>query len=184
MNLGIALLLRGSSADLSATLYAIELAKRTSGIVHAVFMQQREVDPGEETEKDTRSGTDQLIQLVRLLGDAEDITIHIHMLEGLSDEVLVRFVCEHRIFCLILGARSQGAANRKNAWVARLRRRLSRTDDCFLPPLWSVVIKPWDDPFFEDRISGFSRSAWSATAIRLLAGSLRNDLKGLNNISV
>ena len=71
MKTGVALLLRGSPADLSATLHAIELAKRTTGIVHAVFMEQggthKGTDPGRETENNTQPLTGQFIALASWL---------------------------------------------------------------------------------------------------------------------
>ena len=185
MDLGIALLLRGSSADLSAILHAIELAKRTSRVVHAVILKQGGTgtgrDPEEEANYNRDSGTGQLITLVRLLGDEKDVTIHIHMLEGQADDLLIHFVCEHRICCLVQGAGNQKAVQRKTAWIERLRHRLSGKEDCFLPPPWSVIIQPWDDAAFEETISGFNRAPWSSSVIRMLAANLRNGPQGLNN---
>ncbi|MGV1100534.1 hypothetical protein ACUUL3_14155 [Thiovibrio sp. JS02] len=149
MNLGIALLLRGSSADLSAALHSIELARRTTGVVHAVFLEQgqqgQKTDPGEEGKTVKQGWKGQLAALAGLFGDAEEVTVHIHLLESLADEPLLRFLCEYRIFCLILGAGDQSSVKRKTAWLKRLRRRLSGRRDCFLPPLWSVIIKPRDE---------------------------------------
>ena len=185
MNVGIALLLRGSSADLSAALHSIELAKRTTREVHAVLLQRREdgrsKEAGEEGEHGRHSWNGQFTALAGLLGDAAEITVHIHLLDSLADEQLLRFLCEYRIFCLIQGARDRRAARRKNAWVDRLRQRLAGLQDCFLPPLWSVIIEPWDDPAFETHLTGFTRATWSTTAMKMLAGSLRNGLNGLNN---
>lgn len=186
MNVGIALLLRGSPADLSATIHAIELAKRTTGVVHAVFMEQggadKGKDPGEETEYDTQTLNGQLIALASWLGDVEEVSIHIHRLESMADELLVQFFCEYRIFCLILGATDRSALKRKTAWIERLRRRLSDRKDCFLLHLWSVIIPPWDDLTFAHIIAGFTRAAWSTSAIEMLTSSLRNGLKGFDNI--
>ena len=107
MNSGIALLLRGSSADLSAALHSIELARRTTGVVHAVFLEQGQQgqrnDAGEERQTEQQGWKGQLAALAGLFGGAEKVTVHIHLLESLADEPLLRFLCEYRIFCLILG---------------------------------------------------------------------------------
>ena len=182
MKTGVALLLRGSPADLSATLHAIELAKRTTGIVHAVFMEQggthKGKDPGRETENDTQPLAGQFIALASWLGDVAEVTVHIHRLESMADELLVRFLCNYRIFCLILGAEDRSSLKRKTAWIERLRRRLGEKEDCFLPQLWSVIIQPWDDLVFARIIAGFTRAAWSTSAIEILISSLQNGLKG------
>ena len=182
MKTGIALLLWGSPADLSATLHAIELAKRTTGIVHAVFMEQGGIrkgkNPGEGAKEDTQSLTEQFIALASWLGDVAGVAVHIHRLEGIADELLVRFLCEYQIFCLILGAYDRGSLRRKNAWIAGLRQRLGEQGDCFIPQLWSVIIPPWDDLVFARIIAGFTRAAWSTSAIEILISSLQNGLKG------
>jgi hypothetical protein len=181
MKTGIALLLRGSPADLSATLHTIELAKRTTGIVHAVFMEQRGTNkgknPGEKREHDTQTLTEQFIALISWLGDRAEVTVHIHRLESMADELLVRFLCKYRIFCLILGVEDRSSQKRKTAWIARLRRRLCEKGDCFLPQLWSMIIPPWDDVVFARIISGFKRTAWSTAAIEILISSLQHGLE-------
>ena len=182
MKTGVALLLRGSPADLSATLHAIELAKRTTGIVHAVFMEQggihKKKDSERETENNPQPLTGQFIALASWLGDVAEVTVHIHRLESMADELLIRFFCNYRIFCLILGAEDRSSLKRKTAWIARLRRRLGEREDCFLPQLWSVIIPPWDDLEFARIISGFTRATWSTSAIEILISSLQNGLKG------
>jgi len=182
MKTGIALLLRGSPADLSATLHAIELAKRTTGIVHAVFMVQggtnKGKNPERQTENDPQTLAGQFIALASWLGDAAEVTVHIHRLESLADELLVRFLCEYRIFCLILGAEDRSSQKRKTAWIARLQRRLGERGDCFLPQLWSVIIPPGDDLVFARIIAGFTQATWSTSAIEMLISSLQNGLKG------
>ncbi len=182
MKTGIALLLWGSPADLSATLHAIELAKRTTGIVHAVFMEQEGINQGKnlgkEAKEETQSLTEQFIMLIRWLGDVAEVAVHIHRLEGMADELLIRFLCNYQIFCLILGIHNRSEQRRKNAWIARLRQRLSEQRDCFLPQLWSVIIQPWDDLVFARIIAGFTRAEWSTSAIEILISSLQNGLKG------
>ena len=181
MNLGIALLLRGSPADLSATLHTIELAKRTTGAVHAVFMEPGGAGPGEGGEGDSRTLAGQFIALASWLGDAAGVAIHFHRLESRTDALLLRFLCEYRIFCLVLGADGPRSLKRESAWVARLRHRLAEKEGCFLPHLWSVIIPPWDDHAITRIMAGFSRPAWGTNPIEILAGSLRNDLKGFDN---
>lgn len=181
MTPGIALLLKGSSADLSATLHAIELAKRTTGIVHAVFVEKKE-EAGRVAAKARESGrrTEQFMALARWLGDAERVIVHIHKLESLADDLLVRFCCANRIFCLVLGAGDRAATERKAAWFERFRRRISGEQDWFLPAPWSVIIEPWEEPVFEQVINRLKKGAWSTAAISSLAGSLRPGLPQFN----
>lgn len=186
MPLGIALLLKGSSADLSATLHAIELAKRTTGIVHAVFVEKRgETATGavhaEARGRENRRRIEQFVALTRWLGDAERVSIHIHTLESPADDLLVRFCCTYRIFCLVLGAGDRAATERKAAWFERLRRRLSGERDWFLPAPWSVIIEPWEEPVFEQVINRLKKGTWSTAAIRSLAGGLRSGLPQFNS---
>jgi hypothetical protein len=188
MKSGIALLLRGSSADLSATFYAIELARRTSRVVHAVFMERdgerphTEMLSREEKENDAQICTQQFISLAHWLGDVEEVAVHIHMLESPAFDTVVRFICEYRIFCLILAAECQGRVEETAEWIERIRCRLTGETDCFLPPLWSLIIKPWDDPALQHIINGYKQAAWSRFSIEMLACSLRNGSKGCDHI--
>jgi hypothetical protein len=157
MSLGIALLLMGSSADISAALQSIELAKRTTGVVHAVFVESGWVDkgasPGEEMERQGPTSAKRLMALVNGLGDLEEVAIYSHLLESLADELLIRFVCEYRIHCLILGVENQEEVKQRSAWVEKIRRRLARERNCFLPHLWSVIIRPWERAVFEQIVN-------------------------------
>ncbi len=174
MTLGIALLLKGSSADLSATLQAFELAKRTTGVVHAVFVGKRAAKGKGGCEG--AGCAEQFMALTRWLGDVEQVSVHIHMLESLADDLLVRFCCTYRIFCLLLPVGDRSAIVRKNAWFERLRRRIAKERNWFLPALWSVIIEPWDEPVFEHVVNRMKKGAWGAAAVSSLAGSLRSGL--------
>lgn len=178
MTTGIALLLKGSGADLSATLHAIELAKRTTGLVHAVFV-------GKRLAKERNAASDQaggyeraggVIKLLRWLGDVEQVNVHIHMVESLTDDLLVRFCCTYRIFCLVLGAADRNAMARKAVWFNRLQRRLSGERAWFLPVPWSVIIEPWGKPVFEQVINRLKKGTGSTAAVSNLTGSLRHGL--------
>lgn len=174
MDSGIALLLGGSCADLSATLHAVELAKRTTAIVHVVFTDSGEAEtrpgPGGKAEDKRRYTAGELIALARWLGDVEAVTIHIHRLDSLADGLVARFIREYRIFCLIVGAGNQGAAKRHNTWVEKLRRHLAAESRGLAPSLWSVVMEPWDEPMFERIIARFKLAGWSMAAIATFTG--------------
>lgn len=174
MTVGIALLLKGSSADLSATLHAIELAKRTTGVVHAVFVgNQVALERGK---REDAGWAEQFVALVRWLGDVEQVSVHIHLLESLADDLLVRFCCTYRIFCLVLGAGNREAIIRKTAWFEQLRRQIAKEQKWFLPTLWSVIIEPWEEPVFEQIINRMKKGGWGTAAISRLAGCLRHSL--------
>jgi len=185
---GIALLLRGSPVDLSATVHSIEIAKRTHGVVHAVLVgQERASDgkvPGKEVNKETRILPEQLIALAGWLGDMEKVSIHIHRLDSQKDEVLIQFLCEYKVFCLVFGVESRSLLRRKTVWVAKLRRLLANRDDCFCPRLWSVIIPPGDDREYADLINRCSLAAGSGSPMGILIEKLRNGLKRLNNKNV
>ncbi len=180
---GIALLLRGSPADLSAIFHAIELAKRTTGVVHAVLMEQggtsKGPNSGEEVKNETRTFAGQFIVLVNLLGEVEGVAVHIHGLDSMADELWIRFFCENRIFCLIIGVGSRSLLRRKTAWVARLQRLLTKREDCFLPRFWSVIIPPGNDREYVQLIDRCARITGGVWVIEMLLDNLRNGLKGL-----
>lgn len=180
MSLGIALLLRGASADIPAVLQSIELAKRTTGVVHAVFVENGWVGKGEnsgaERECQGQSSVKPLMALVAGLGDLEEVATHSHLLESLSDELLIRFVCEYRIHCLILGVENQEEVKQRSAWVEKIRRQLKRERSCFLPHLWSVIIRPWEGAGFEQIVKGVAGTLRRSSAMQMRPGSLGNDL--------
>lgn len=182
MTSGIALLLNGSMADLSATVHAIALAKRTASVVHAVFVETdgRGQNAGGEGDRpdglETGGRAAQFIALACWLGDVEQVRVHVHTLESWADELLVRFCSTYRIFCLVLGARDREAIVRKAAWFERFRRRIAGERDWFLPLPWSVIIAPWEKPVFEQMLNRLKQGAWSTAAIKRLAGSLQPGL--------
>ena len=90
MEAGIALLLTGACADLPVVVHAIDLAKRTTGIVHAVFRSERLVDKKNEAFRETRRD---IISLTTELGSQEGVDTHTHLLERVSGEPLIRFLC-------------------------------------------------------------------------------------------
>jgi hypothetical protein len=182
---GIALLLRGSPVDLPAAFRAIELAKRTTGVVHAVLVEQGEEDTGkdsgEEVNSEMRMLAGQFIALAGWMGDVEGVTIHVHTLDSPADELLILFLCRYQIFCLIFGVESQRLLRRKTVWVAQIRRLLAKRADCFCPRLWSVIIPPGDEREYADLIDRCVQATGRDSAMGMLIDTLRNGLKGLNN---
>lgn len=150
MESGIALLLTGASADLSATIHALELARRTTGILHAVCKKGRR-SGGKRTA--ARETPEQLVSLATRLGNQEGVRIHTHILERLTGEPLIRFLCAHRIFCLVLGVNDRKEFMRKGVWLNLLRHQLQTSENWYLPDLWSAVITPWDASTLELAIS-------------------------------
>lgn len=181
MAIGIALLLSGSSGDLSAIIHAIELAKRTTGLVHAVFINDGPAEErkakGEGAEKyDTRLTREQLITLATRLSDVENVNIHLHVLESLAEAMLVRFLCAYKIFCLILGVDDQPSLEHRRVWIDRLRQRLKGERDWYLPAFWSVLVRQGDELDFEDVFTRFKEEAWSVSGGKMFAADLQKDL--------
>jgi hypothetical protein len=71
----------------------------------------------------------------------------------LTGEPLIRFLCAHRIFCLVLGVKDRKGFERKTVWVNLLREQLQASENWYLPDLWSVVMTPWDASALEHAIS-------------------------------
>lgn len=149
MEAGIALLLTGASVDLSATVHAVELARRTTGILHAVCKAERGSDSKKPAARETLA---QFVSLATRLGIQEGIKIHTHVLERLTGEPLIRFLCANRIFCLVLGVNDRKEFERKTVWVNLLRRQLQISKNWYLPDLWSVIMTPWDASTLERAI--------------------------------
>ena len=179
MEAGIALLLTGACADLPAVVHAIDLAKRTTGIVHAAFRAERKAERKSKAFGETRGD---LISLATGLGSQEGISIHTHILERLSGEPLLRFLCAQRIFCLVLGVSDQQAFERKTAWIDLLRKQLAARNNWYQPVLWSVVTTPWDDPALERIITRCKQSAPSSAVVETCIDSLRRDRYNFNGI--
>ena len=150
MEAGIALLLTGASVDLSATIHAVALARRTTGILHAVCKADRKV---EKKKLAAREAQEQFVSLATRLANQEGVKIHTHILERLTGEPLIRFLCAHRIFCLVLGVNDRKGFERKTLWVNLLRRQLQTSENWYLPDLWSVIMTPWDASTLERAIS-------------------------------
>lgn len=170
MEAGIAVLLTGACADLPVVVHAIDLAQRTTGIVHAVFRAERKKDRKNEPFSETRRD---LISLATELGSEEGVVTHTHILERMSGEPLIRFLCAQRIFCLVLGVSDQQTFERKTVWIDLLRKQLAARDDWYLPVLWAVIITPWDDPALERIITRCKQSAPSTPVMETLIDSLR-----------
>lgn len=179
MEAGIALLLTGACADLPAVVHAIDLAKRTTGIVHAVFRAERNADQKNKAFGETRG---EIISLATGLSSQEGVRIHTHILERLSGEPLVRFLCAQRIFCLVFGVSDQQAFERKTAWIDSLRKQLVARENWYLPVLWSVVVTSWDDPALERIITRCKQSAPSSAVMEMLIDTLRKDRYNFNGI--
>ncbi len=150
MEAGIALLLTGASVDLSATIHAVALARRTTGILHTVCKADKKAERKRSAAGETQA---QFVSLATRLGNQEGVRIHTHILERLTGEPLIRFLCAHRIFCLVLGVDDRRGFERKTLWVNLLRKQLQASDNWYLPDLWSVVMTPWDASTLERAIS-------------------------------
>lgn len=179
MEAGIALLLTGACADLPAVVHAIDLAKRTTGIVHAVFRAEPKAARKSKVFAETRGD---LISLATGLGSREGVSIHTHILERMAGEPLIRFLCTQRIFCLVLGVGDQQAFARKTAWIELLRKQLVARDNWYLPVFWSVIVTPWDDPVLERIISRCKQSAPSSSVVGTFIDSLRKGRYNFNSI--
>lgn len=142
---GIAVLLMGDSSDLSASLHAVELAKRTGKVVHAVFIGKSGVDA--KCVVDNR--THDPVILAAWLGQAEELPIRWHTLTDATDEALIGFFRTHRIFCLISGAESRKAKLRKTRWLEEMRGRLFNDAHWYTRAFWVLVTEPWDNKRFE-----------------------------------
>ena len=142
---GIALLLKGDSSDLSASLHAVELAKRTGRVVHAVFIGKK----GEDAicVDDNRAHESNL--LAAWLGQAEELPIRWHRLFDASDDELIGFFRKYRIFCLIAGAGSRKAMQSKTRWLEKMRGKLINDAHWYPRAFWVLVTEPWDNTRFE-----------------------------------
>lgn len=141
MKSGIALLLTGASVDLAATIHAVELARRTTGILHTVSKACRKNDVMSFS---TEGMPEQYVSLATRIGNQHGVRTHAHILERLTGQPLIRFLCEQRIFCLVLGVNDQKGFERKTVWVNLLRKQLQASVNWYLSDLWSVIMTPWD----------------------------------------
>lgn len=157
---GIAVLIKGDSADLFASLHAIELAKRTGKIVHAVVIGR---DGGTVSGGPGAKNVQDPILLAAWLGQAEGLQIRWHTLLDAADEELLGFFRAHRIFCLIAGARSKAAMERKTRWLEELRGKLLNDAHWYPSAFWVLVTEPWDNEMF-DRVVQQLSSRESGTA--------------------
>jgi len=141
---GIAVLIKGNSGDLFASMHAIELAKRTGKTVHALVVGRN----GEGVSVgDTRF--DDPMLLAAWFGHAEGLRIRWHLLLDAADEDLLGFFHTYRIFCLIVGASSRMAMRRKTRWLEDLRGRLLSDAKWYSRAFWVLVAEPSDKRMFE-----------------------------------
>ena len=141
---GIALLIRGNSGDFLASLHAIELAKRTGKILHAVIIGRN----GESLADDVDCCDDPML-LAAWVGRAEGLRIRWHTLLDAADDELLGFFRTYRIFCLVVGARSKKAMRRKIRWIDELRGKLLSDARWFSRAFWVLVAEPCDFTMFE-----------------------------------
>lgn len=164
MQLGIALLLRDISPDLAATVHAIELAKRTGGIVHAIFTgagdQRRNSSDTEETQQNRSTSIAQIVSLAMWWSEKQGVKVHLHMLDSLGDTALLRLCSAYRIYCLVAGVGNRQSLKREVMRVARLRKRLAGSGNSDHPILWSVIIRAWRDSAFEPIVNRFEKVVW------------------------
>lgn len=156
MSKGIALLLDGGSSDLYASLCAIELAKRISSDIHAVAVHVEE--PVAETYGGKeyvsirgRSFIDpnESLKMAIRLSDYKGVKIYPYSIETSREEVLIEFLTQTRVSCLIVGADNQEVSNEKEKWLGKLRRRLCQGNQWYFGPFWTLVAKPWEDEVYK-----------------------------------
>ena len=156
MGKAIALLLDGGSSDLYASLCAIELAKRVSSDIHAMAVRLEE--PVAETHgmKECVSirgrfftDPDESLKMVVRLGDCKGVNIYPYLIETSQEEVLIDFLTQTRVSCLIVGAINQDVSNEKEKWLSKLRRRLCQGNQWYFGPFWTLVAKPWEDEVYK-----------------------------------
>ena len=151
---GIAILIKGGSADLLASLHAIELAKRTTNVVHAVVVGvDGENNPNGGARSRNGGNRDHRIRepllLAAWLGRAEGVKVSYHTLIDATEEELLSFFRAHRIFCLIIGAPTQLAMQRESRWVEDLRSKLVNDANWYLRSFWVLVTEPWSNTVFD-----------------------------------
>jgi len=133
---GIALLLQGTTADLSATLYAVSLAARVAGKIHAgLFL------PGKGGST-LRQGKE-LLALVVKLSQARAIPFEVHDLSAGGEPELLGFLERCRIGCLVLGVSGRRDRQRKTEWVERLRQAMTAKGRGKQTGFWTVLVDPW-----------------------------------------
>jgi len=156
---GIAVLIRGDAADLCASLHAIELAKRTGKIVHAVVIGRAgEGATGPAAKSMAENRLQEPMLLSAWLGRAEGVQVRWHSLLDAADEELLGFFRTYRIFCLIAGSRTKTAMDRKTRWLEGLRGRLLSDAHWYPKAFWVLVTEPWDNEMFERVVRQLSAS--------------------------
>lgn len=148
---GIAVLLKGDSVDLFASLHAIELAKRTGKIIHAVVIGRNgeNVSGGTVAKGVVDNRFEDPILFATWLGQVEEVEIRWHTLLDATDDELIGFFRTCRIFCLIAGAKSKKAMQRKTRWLEELRGKLINDVHWYPQAFWVLVTGPWDNTMFE-----------------------------------
>ena len=165
MQPGIALLLRDACPDLAATVHAIELAKRTGGIVHAVLTgghwpDGRDISGKEAIDIDNRSFLARILSLATWWSEKSGVKLHLHLLEDLADTSLLRLCRAYHIFCLVTGVGNRHGMKREVSRVVRLRKRLAAEDAHSNEVFWSVIIPAWHDFAYESVITRFEKVVW------------------------
>ena len=165
MQPGIALLLRDACPDLAATVHAIELAKRTGGVVHAIFSGENRPDGngkgGKEAIKyDNTTFLARILSLATWWSEKRGVKVHMHLLENLADATLFRLCRAYRISCLVTGVGNRHDMKREASRVVRLRKRMASEDAQGHQVLWSVIIPAWHDFAFKSVITRFEKVVW------------------------
>ncbi|MDA8164338.1 MAG: hypothetical protein M0017_04825 [Desulfobacteraceae bacterium] len=155
MNRGIAVLLQGTHADLFACLRALELAARTRGELHAIA-----IEPPMHHEEG-RLRLDAIRELQKLgiwFGEVEGVKVACHRLEAADDHrPLIDFIIDHRIVCLMMGAKDQAAREELRRWAALLRQELPKQERWYFRSFWTLVTEPWDGRTFDRVLERFRR---------------------------
>ena len=180
MQPGIALLLRDACPDLAATVHAIELAKRTGGVVHAIFTGENCQDGmgkgGKEAiNYDNTTFWARILSLATWWSEKSGVKLHLHLLEDFADASLLRLCRAYSIFCLVTGVGNRHGMKREASRVVRLRKRLAAEDAYSNQVFWSVIIPAWHDFAFESVITRFEKVVWQDSTACSGISSVRHE---------
>jgi hypothetical protein len=123
--------------------------------MHAVALEP--VDhPGEGNFR--LDGIRDVQNLVSRFGEIEGVKVGCHRLEmGGDHQELIEFIIEHRIVCLMMGAKDEAARLELRRWAAFLRQELFKQERWFFRSFWTVVSEPWDRRTFDRVLERFRR---------------------------
>lgn len=152
MSTEIALILDGNNSDLYSSLYATELAKRVGAHIHVIIVPTYE--PSNDTKgnhaakKTCTADLMDSLKIVIRLGVYKQIKISSYIIETNVEDILIEFLKQRHIFCLITGANDEGIAKEKKEWLDRIKIRLTQDNKYHLKPFWTLVATPWKDKIY------------------------------------